>query len=75
MLNSSKCIQFFNAKHQNKMKTQHHYSDIIFDRNRYTIEWSDIENAETDYDNYLNDIETSSDGVLKMMTFKYIYIN
>ncbi|MCF2221167.1 hypothetical protein H9Q08_17915 [Chryseobacterium sp. PS-8] len=57
------------------MKTQHHYSDIIFDRNRYTIEWSDIENAETDYDNYLNDIETSSDGVLKMMTFKYIYIN
>ncbi|MDN4014439.1 hypothetical protein QX233_18360 [Chryseobacterium gambrini] len=57
------------------MKTQHHYSDIIFDRNRYTIEWSDIENAETDYDNYLNDIKTSSDGVLKMMTFKNIYIN
>jgi len=57
------------------MKTQHHHSDIIFDRTRYTIEWSDIENAETDYDNYLNDIETSSDGVLKMMTFKNIYIN
>ena len=57
------------------MKTQHHHSDIIFDRTRYTIEWSDIENAETDYDNYLNDIKTSCDGFLKMMTVKKIYIN
>lgn len=23
----------------------------------YTIEWTDIENAEMDYENYLNDIE------------------
>lgn len=31
--------------------------DIVFDEDLYTIEWSDIEHAEMDYENYLNDIE------------------
>lgn len=33
-------------------------SDINFDEELYNIEWSDIENAEIDYENYLNDIES-----------------
>lgn len=39
------------------METPNHHTDIIFDEDLYTIEWSDIENAEMDYENYLNDIE------------------
>ncbi|UOU99155.1 hypothetical protein MUU74_04165 [Chryseobacterium daecheongense] len=39
------------------METPHHNPDIIFAEDLYTIEWSDIENAEIDYENYLNDIE------------------
>ncbi|WP_170149029.1 hypothetical protein [Chryseobacterium defluvii] len=39
------------------METLHHHSDIIFDEDLYTIEWSDIENAEIDYENYLDEIE------------------
>lgn len=39
------------------METPNHKSDILFDEELYTIEWSDIENAEIDYENYLNDIE------------------
>ncbi|WP_370898686.1 hypothetical protein [Chryseobacterium gossypii] len=39
------------------METSNHNPDIIFDEDLYTIEWSDIENAEMDYENYLNDIE------------------
>lgn len=39
------------------METLPHLSDIIFDEDLYTIEWSDIENAEIDYENYLNEIE------------------
>ncbi|MCL8536332.1 hypothetical protein [Chryseobacterium gallinarum] len=39
------------------METTHHNSHIDFDEDLYTIEWSDIENAEMDYENYLNDIE------------------
>ncbi|WP_299182319.1 hypothetical protein [uncultured Chryseobacterium sp.] len=39
------------------METLNHNSDIVFDEELYTIEWSDIENAEIDYENYLNDIE------------------
>ena len=31
--------------------------NILFDEDLYTIEWSDIENTEMDYENYLNDIE------------------
>ncbi|WPO90867.1 hypothetical protein [Chryseobacterium sp. HR92] len=30
---------------------------LLFDANLFTIEWSDIENAEIDYENYLNDID------------------
>lgn len=45
-----------NIKAQN-METPNHNPNIPFDEELYTIEWSDIENAEMDYDNYLNDIE------------------
>lgn len=45
-----------NPQTQN-METPNHNPDTIFDEELYTIEWSDIENAEIDYDNYLNDIE------------------
>lgn len=31
--------------------------DTTFEKELYTIEWSDIENAEIDYENYLTDIE------------------
>jgi hypothetical protein len=39
------------------METPDHKTDTLFDEDLYTIEWSDIENAEMDYENYLNDIE------------------
>jgi len=32
-------------------------SHISINESLYTIEWSDIEHIEIDYDNYLNDIE------------------
>lgn len=40
------------------METPNHNPDTIFDEELYTIEWSDIENAEIDYENYLDDIES-----------------
>lgn len=39
------------------MEAPNQNPDILFDEDLYTIEWSDIENAEMDYENYLNDIE------------------
>ncbi|MFZ4930624.1 hypothetical protein [Chryseobacterium sp. Mn2064] len=39
------------------METPNQKTDHLFDEDLYTIEWSDIENAEIDYENYLNDIE------------------
>lgn len=39
------------------METPNHNLEMIFDEDLYTIEWSDIENTEIDYDHYLNDIE------------------
>ena len=39
------------------MEKPTHNTDTIFDEDLYTVEWSDIENAEMDYENYLNDIE------------------
>lgn len=39
------------------METPKNNSNITINENLYTIEWSDIENTEIDYDNYLNDIE------------------
>lgn len=51
------CLQHnLNFKTQN-METPDHNPDILFDEDLYTIEWSDIEHAEMDYENYLNDIE------------------
>lgn len=39
------------------METPNHNSDIVFNEKLYTITWTDIENAEIDYENYLDDIE------------------
>ncbi|MCX8522439.1 hypothetical protein OF897_00690 [Chryseobacterium formosus] len=39
------------------METPNHNSDIVFKEDIYTISWSDIENTEIDYENYLSDIE------------------
>ncbi|WP_294284706.1 hypothetical protein [uncultured Chryseobacterium sp.] len=39
------------------METPNHNSDIHFIEDLDTIEWIDIENAELDSYNYLNDIE------------------
>lgn len=35
----------------------HNSSDISFNEDLYTITWTDIENTEIDYENYLDDIE------------------
>ncbi|KPH11589.1 hypothetical protein AMQ68_19540 [Chryseobacterium sp. ERMR1:04] len=48
----------FNLNHQTKdMETPNHNPDITFDKELYTVEWSDIENTEINYENYLDDIE------------------
>jgi len=39
------------------METPNHNTYTIFDEDLYTINWSDIENAEIDYNNYLDEIE------------------
>lgn len=39
------------------METPNHNTYTIFDEDLYTINWSDIENTEIDYDNYLDEIE------------------
>lgn len=39
------------------METPEYNTDIISEENLYTISWSDIENTEPDYENYLNEIE------------------
>lgn len=39
------------------MEAPNHNSDTLFNEDLYTISWSDIENVEPDYENYLNDIE------------------
>jgi len=39
------------------MEAIHHNIDPVFNEELYTIEWSDIEHAEIDYENYLDDIE------------------
>jgi len=56
------------------METPDHNTNILFDEDLYTIEWSDIENAEMDYENYLNDIENFfredfKEGALEEDTF------
>ncbi|MFC7346559.1 hypothetical protein ACFQO9_07535 [Chryseobacterium zhengzhouense] len=40
------------------MEIQNCSSDTVFNENLYTITWSDIENTEIDYENYLDDIES-----------------
>lgn len=39
------------------MEEQNYNTDLSFNEDFYTISWSDIENTEPDYDNYLNEIE------------------
>lgn len=39
------------------MENTDYNPDLPIDKELYTIEWSDIENIEIDYENYLNDIE------------------
>ncbi|MBW7675499.1 hypothetical protein [Chryseobacterium chendengshani] len=39
------------------MEVPNHNTDTIIDSDIYTISWSDIENTEPDYENYLTDIE------------------
>lgn len=56
MLNSSKYVQNQIKKHTNMEKLNYN-SDFIFNEDLYTITWSDIENTEIDYENYLDDIE------------------
>lgn len=44
-------------QNQQSRELSDHNTDTISGKELYTIEWSDIENAEMDYENYLNDIE------------------
>ncbi len=39
------------------MEAPNYNSELLFDEDLYTISWSDIENTEPDYENYLNEIE------------------
>jgi hypothetical protein len=39
------------------METKNYTPDVTFNQALYTIEWSDIENTEADYDNYLNNLK------------------
>jgi hypothetical protein len=39
------------------METKNYSPKATFDQALYTIEWSDIENTEADYDNYLNNLK------------------
>ncbi len=39
------------------METPNHTTDTIFEKDTYTITWSDIENTEIDFENYLDEIE------------------
>ncbi len=47
----------FNPNIKHNMETPNHITDIIFEKEIYSINWSDIENTEIDYDNYLDEIE------------------
>lgn len=50
-----KNITTYKTRH---METTNHNSDIVFNEDLYTIDWTEIENTEIDYENYLSDIET-----------------
>ncbi|GAA5092683.1 hypothetical protein GCM10023210_21980 [Chryseobacterium ginsengisoli] len=54
------------------METLNYNQTAIFDKDFYTIEWSDIENTEIDYDNYLMTLKTFSDKILRMSSLKNI---
>lgn len=53
------CLKFTKtSKHKNNMESPDHNTDLILDKDIYTVKWDDIENTEIDYDNYLNEIES-----------------
>ncbi|SMO52604.1 hypothetical protein SAMN06265171_102323 [Chryseobacterium rhizoplanae] len=51
------CSKYNQHIRTQNMETPNLNTNILFDENLYTIEWSDIEKTEIDYENYLNDIE------------------
>ncbi|MFS4429943.1 hypothetical protein [Chryseobacterium sp. S90] len=51
------CSKYNQNPTTQNMETPNLNTNILFDENLYTIEWSDIEKTEIDYENYLNDIE------------------
>lgn len=51
------CSNFNPYLKTKNMETPNHNIYTIFDEDLYTINWSDIENTEIDYDNYLDEIE------------------
>lgn len=51
------CSKYNQHPTTQNMETPNLNTNILFDENLYTIEWSDIEKTEIDYENYLNDIE------------------
>lgn len=51
------CSQYHQNLTSQNMEATHHNIDPVFNEDLYTIEWSDIEHAEIDYENYLDDIE------------------
>jgi len=69
------CSKYNQHIRTQNMETPDHNTDILFDEDLYTIEWTDIENAEMDYENYLNNIENFfredfEEGALEEDTFK-----
>lgn len=52
-----KCSKLTPPLKTQNMETPNHHLDTIPGKDLFTIEWSDIENAEIDYENYLDDIE------------------
>lgn len=51
------CSKSTQIKKHTNMEKLNYNSDFIFNEDLYTITWSDIENTEIDYENYLDDIE------------------
>ena len=57
MLNRKNYITNTLILNTKNMETPDHNSDTVFNEDIYTISWSDIENTEIDYENYLDEIE------------------
>ena len=65
---------FINLIKYTNMETPNHNTDLTFDSDIYTISWSDIENTEPDYENYLTDVENFfREGSENELTSEEIY--